>query len=79
MMNRKGILLNCCKAVFIGLVLLFLYAPILLLAVYSFIDTDVIGTTGEFSFVHYTALFTDAKVLEMIANTLVLAFVSAAL
>ena len=79
MMNRKGILVNCCKAVFIGLVLLFLYAPILLLAVYSFIDTDVIGTTGEFSFVHYTALFTDAKVLEMIVNTLVLAFVSAAL
>ncbi len=78
-MNRKHLLLDCCKAIFIGLVLLFLYAPILLLAVYSFIGTDIIGTSGEFSLVHYVSLFTDPKVLTMIGNTISLALASAAL
>ena len=78
-MNRKALAIKCIKAAFIGIVLLLLYAPILLLAVYSFIGTDVIGTSGEFSFEHYTALFTDSQVLTMIGNTLGLAFASAAL
>lgn len=78
-MNRKHLILDCCKAIFIGLVLLFLYAPILLLAVYSFIGTDIIGTSGEFSLVHYVSLFTDPKVLTMIGNTIFLALASAAL
>lgn len=78
-MNRKHLLLDCCKAIFIGLVLLFLYAPILLLAVYSFIGTDIIGTSGEFSLVHYVSLFTDPKILTMIGNTIFLALASAAL
>ena len=78
-MNKKTIALKCAKAAFIGIVLLFLYAPILLLAVYSFMDTDIIGTSGELSFVHYKALFTDEQVLTMIGNTFGLAFASAAL
>ena len=78
-MNKKALVIKCIKAAFIGIVLLLLYAPILLLAVYSFIGTDVIGTSGEFSFEHYTALFTDSQVLTMIGNTLGLAFASAAL
>ncbi len=78
-MNKKAILLKCVKAAFIGIILLLLYAPILLLAVYSFIDTDVIGTTGGFTFDHYTDLFTDAQVMTMIGNTVGLAFASAAL
>lgn len=78
-MNRKALVYKCLKAVFIGLVLLLLYAPILLLAVYSFIDTDVIGTSGGFTFDHYRDLFTDSQVMTMIGNTLGLAFASAAL
>ena len=78
-MNKKALAIKCAKAAFIGLVLLLLYAPILLLAVYSFLDTDVIGTSGDFSFVHYRALFTDSKVLTMIGNTFGLAFAPAAL
>ena len=78
-MNKKAIALKCAKAAFIGLVLLLLYAPILLLAVYSFMDTDMIGTGGKFSFVHYRALFTDEKVLTMIGNTFGLALAAAAL
>ena len=78
-MNKKTLAAKCVKAIFIGLVLLLLYAPILLLAVYSFIDTDVIGTSGSFSLTHYTKLFTDSRVLTMIGNTFGLAFASAAL
>ena len=78
-MNRKAIVIKCLKAAFIGLILLLLYAPILLLAVYSFIDTDIIGTSGGFTFDHYTDLFTNAQAMTMIGNTLGLAFASAAL
>lgn len=78
-MNRKRIALRCLKAGFIGLVLLLLYAPILLLAVYSFLDTNTIGTAGSFSFVHYAQLFQNKAVLDMIGNTLLLAILSATL
>ncbi len=67
------------KWVFIGLVLLLLYSPILLLAVYSFNEVDMIGTWGDFSFTHYVTLFTDPAILEMIGNTLLLAFLAATL
>ena len=45
-MNKKQLAGKCLKIAFIGIVLLLLYAPILLLTVYSFVDTDVIGTSG---------------------------------
>ena len=78
-MNKKRIALRCLKAGFVGLVLLLLYAPILLLAVYSFLDTDTIGSAGSFSFVHYAQLFQNESVLKMIGNTLLLAILSATL
>ncbi len=70
---------KCLKWVYIGLVLLLLYAPILLLAVYSFNDATLIGTWGEMSFSHYVTLFTDSAILEMIGNTVLLAFLAAIL
>lgn len=70
---------KCFKATYIGLILFLLYAPILLLAVYSFNSADIIGTWGEFSFRHYITLFTDEAILEMIGNTLLLAFSAAIL
>lgn len=76
---KNNLALKCVKAGFIGLVLLLLYAPILLLAVYSFIDTDTIGTGGAFSFRHYAELFQNPTVLNMIGNTLLLAVLAAAL
>ncbi len=76
---KKQIALKCLKAGFVGLVLLLLYAPILLLAVYSFDKTDMIGRFKGFSFVHYVNLFTDPNVLGMIGNTLLLAVVAALL
>ncbi len=78
-MNRKKTLLSCLKWGFVGLVLLLCYSPILLLAVYSFDKTDMIGKFEGFSFAHYSALFTNPKVLGMIGNTLLLAFLAATL
>lgn len=79
MRNRKELVVKSLKAFFIGLVLLFLYAPVILLAVYSFIGTDHIGQAGEFSLRHYEALFSDPKILTMIGNTLLLALLAAVL
>ncbi len=76
---KKQIAFKCLKAGFIGLVLLLLYAPILLLAIYSFDKTDMIGRFEGFSLSHYTELFNNPKVLGMIGNTFLLAFFAAAL
>ena len=78
-MKRKEILMKSIKAIIIGLVLLLLYAPVLVLAVFSFSSTNTIGTAGEFSFVHYQKLFGDRAILTMIGNTLLLALLSAVL
>ena len=76
---RKQLLFKCLKAGFVGLILLLLYSPILLLAIYSFNSVNTIGGWGEFSLVHYQKLFNDPVILKMIGNTVVLALVSAAL
>lgn len=58
----------------IFLVLLFLYAPILILAVYSFTDSTMIGQVKKFSFENYKNLFTSPELMDMILGTLFLAF-----
>ena len=78
-MNKKQAVIKCCKAFFVGLVLLILYAPILLLAIYSFDKTNMIGRFEGFSMTHYAALFQNSKVLGMIGNTFLLAFLAAVL
>ena len=65
--------------VFITFMLLFLYAPILILAFYSFTDASQIGSFQDFSFHNYVTLFTTEELREMIVNTLVLALGSALL
>ena len=57
----------------IWLVLLFLYAPILILAFYSFTSATMIGTVREFSLANYETLFTTPELIEMILGTLFLA------
>ena len=70
---------KCLKAFYVGLILLLLYAPILLLAVYSFNEVDTLGPMGEFSLKHYAKLFVDHAILEMIGTTVVRALVDAVL
>ena len=76
---NKQLLIKCLKAFFVGLVLLVLYTPILLLAIYSFDKTNMIGRFEGFSLTHYAALFGNSKVLGMIGNTFLLAFLAAIL
>lgn len=65
--------------VWIWFVLLFLYAPILILVVYSFTDATMIGAIRGFSLHNYVTLFTTPELIQMIVGTFVLAIVVAAL
>ena len=57
----------------IWLVLLFLYAPILILMFYSFTDSTMIGSARGFSLDNYVTLFTTEELVDMIAGTIALA------
>lgn len=64
--------------VWLGLVLLFIYIPILMLAVYSFTDATMVGAgISGFSFENYINLFKNEELRDMILGTVVLAVVSA--
>lgn len=67
------------KWVFLGLVIAFMYAPILILVVYSFTDSTQIGAIRSFSLQNYVTLFTTPELLSMIAGTFILAFAAAAI
>lgn len=60
------------------LVLLFIYIPILVLAVYSFTDATIVGAgVSGFSFKNYVNLFANEELRNMIIGTVILALVSA--
>lgn len=76
MVNWKTIL----KWGFIGLILLFIYAPIILLTVYSFNETETITAWGDFSWAHYEYFFNpDNQPLPIVLQTICLALVVASL
>ncbi len=64
---------------YLGLMLLFIYLPILVLAVYSFTDSTNIGAIRGFSLHNYVTLFTTEELRNMIAGTLLLAVGAAAI
>ena len=70
---------NIVKKLFILLVLVFLYAPILILILYSFTNATTIGAIRGFSLHNYVTLFTTEDLRHMISGTLLLAVGSAAL
>ena len=59
--------------------LVFLYAPILILAVYSFTDATQIGAIRGFTLKNYVTLFTTEELRSMIIGTILLALASALL
>lgn len=67
------------KGIIIVFVLLFLYLPIVVLAVYSFTDATQIGAIRGFSLKNYVTLFTTPELRDMILGTIALAFSSAAI
>ena len=72
--------LSSLKWLFLGLVLLFIYAPILLLTVYSFNEAETINTWGRFSWAHYEYFFSpDNQPFQIVLQTIALALVVATL
>ena len=65
------------KRLFIIRVLLFLYLPILILAVYSFTSSTQIGAIRGFSLKNYVTLVTTPELTGMIAGTISLAVAAA--
>ena len=62
----------------LALVLLFIYVPVLVLAVYSFTDAALVGGgIGGFSFENYINLFRNDELRGMIFGTVLLAIVCA--
>lgn len=61
----------------LGILLLFIYLPIMLLAVYSFTTSPQLGSIREFSLQNYVTLFTTADLRNMIIGTFALALGSA--
>lgn len=62
-----------CRKLFLILILIFLYLPILLLAVYSFTSATNIGAIRGFSLQNYVTLFTTPELTDMIIGTVALA------
>ena len=68
------------QSTYLWLILIFLYAPVVLLVVYSFNASTEIGSwSKEWNFSLYKMLFTDAKILNAIKNTIFLALSSSAI
>ena len=65
------------KGTYLSLVLLFLYAPILVLMAYSFNESKTMGRFTGFSLQWYSALFKDAAVMDALIVTLSVAALSA--
>lgn len=65
------------RALLLTFALLFMYVPIIILAVYSFTDSVTIGAIRGFSIKNYITLFTTEELRNMIFGTIVLALVSA--
>ena len=65
------------KRAFLLLMLLFIYLPILILAVYSFTSATQIGAIRGFSMQNYVTLFTTPELTDMIRGTIFLALGSA--
>lgn len=65
-------------AIWLCIVLCFIYIPILMLAVYSFTDATIVGEDiNAFSFENYINLFANEELRDMILGTITLALASA--
>ncbi|MBR2156175.1 MAG: ABC transporter permease, partial [Clostridia bacterium] len=65
------------RGTYLGLMLIFLYAPILVLMVFSFNGSKSMGRWTGFSFRWYEALFRDTTIMDALMVTLSVAVISA--
>ena len=63
--------------IYIWLILLLMYLPILVLIAFSFTEATNVGEWSGFTFNLYPALFQDKQIMIALGNTLIIAFVSA--
>lgn len=64
------------EKIYLGIILLFMYAPILTLIVLSFNKSKSRSRWGGFTFNWYIRLFSDSAVLNALANTLIIALIA---
>jgi len=64
---------------YLVIVLLLIYTPILVLIIYSFTDTDIIGQWDGFSFNLYVKLYKDTAIMKIVKDTLLLALSASAI
>lgn len=65
------------KKAYVGLVFFFLYAPILLLMLFSFNNSRSRGRWGGFTLKWYGELFADSTIMNALFNTVAIALISA--
>ena len=65
------------RKLYIGLILLFLYAPIALLILYSFNDSKSRAAWGGFTLRWYQELFADRTIMSALGTTLTIGFLAA--
>ena len=68
---------NTLRKIYIALIFLFLYAPILTLIVLSFNDSRTRAKWGGFTTRWYLSMFRNQAILQALTNTLIIAFLSA--
>lgn len=73
---KKQLLFKVIGNIYIWLILLFMYLPILILVAYSFASTKVIGGHFVFTWDLFPALFQNTQIMIALGNTLLIAFIS---
>ena len=67
------------RKLYVGLIMAFLYAPIVLLILYSFNDSKSRANWGGFTLRWYRELFSDSAILSALGTTLSIGLLAAAL
>lgn len=68
---------NVAKKIYLTLIILFLYLPIIILIVASFNDTKLLGTWKGFTLKWYKSFFNNQSIMDALKTTLVLAVMAA--
>lgn len=75
--NKREIIKKIIAKIYIYVVLLLMYLPVLVLIIYSFTPSDQLGIWNGFSFELYRDLFKNEALMTAAKNTLLIAIVSA--
>lgn len=77
--EKKNLIKKIFGQAYLWILLALMYAPIFVLIVFSFTDTDVLGQWNGFTFDLYAQLFRNADIMRAVGNTIIIALVSSAI